>query len=38
MQEQEKLSNPRLIGYAVGIAAFIVAVLWKLLVTQEIQI
>ena len=32
MQGQEKLSNPRLIGYGIGIAAFIAAVLWKLLV------
>ncbi len=32
MQGQEKFGNPRLIGYAIGIAAFIVVALWKLLI------
>ena len=32
MMEQEKVGKARIIGYGVGLAAFIVAVLWKFLV------
>jgi hypothetical protein len=32
MQRQEKFGNPRLIGYANGIAAFILVALWKFLI------
>jgi hypothetical protein len=32
MQGQEKFSNPRLIGYAIGITAFILVALWKFLI------
>lgn len=32
MHEQEKVNKARLIGYAVGLAALIAAVLWRWLV------
>jgi hypothetical protein len=32
MQEQEKAGKARMIGYALGLAAFFTAVLWRFLV------
>jgi hypothetical protein len=32
MQGQGKFGNSRLIGYAIGIAAFILVALWKFLI------
>jgi hypothetical protein len=32
MQGQEKFGNPRMIGYGIGIAAFILVALWKFLI------
>lgn len=32
MEEQEKVGKARMIGYALGLAAILVAVAWKLLV------
>jgi hypothetical protein len=32
MEEQEKVGKARMIGYALGLAAVIAAVVWKLLV------
>jgi hypothetical protein len=32
MEQQEKVGQARTIGYAIGIAAFVVFALWKLLV------
>jgi hypothetical protein len=32
MQEQEKVGKARMIGYAVGLAAFVAAVVWRFLV------
>ena len=32
MHEQEKVGNARMIGYALGLAAVIVAAVWKFLV------
>jgi hypothetical protein len=32
MQEQEKVGKARIIGYALGLAAFIVIAIWKFVV------
>jgi hypothetical protein len=32
MMEQEKVGKARMIGYGIGLAAFIVAVVWNFLV------